>query len=130
MARRAVTIVLGLALIAALVVVLGFAALLMLGSSSVDTRTAFPSPSSARTLHLIETCRANACTHQAVVSMPAPGGGTVEIRCGLDIAADRPVFDRVEVDWLNDESGVMIRYGLTQTAMPSYALDFIRDCNA
>ena len=89
MPRRAITIVLGLVLIVMLVVLAGFAALLVLGASNDDARHVFTSPSGGRTLHLIETCRADACTHQAVIETSGPNGNTVEIRCGLDIAAAR-----------------------------------------
>lgn len=130
MTRRLIAILLGAIIVVVLVVLIGSGALLMLSSSSTDTSFSFNSPSNARTIRLIETCRDNACTHQAVISQATPDGGTLDIRCGLDIAADRPVFISLELDWLPDESGVMIRYGLTETVRPAYTLDFARDCNA
>lgn len=130
MARRALSIVFGLVLIVVLVVLAGFAALLVLSSSNDDTRHAFASPSGVHTLHLIETCRADACTHQAVLETVSSTGSPVEIRCGLDIAAEQPVFDTIEIEWLDDEGGVAIRYDLTETEIGTYTLDFTRDCNA
>lgn len=130
MARRVIWISLGAIAILLLVAVIGSGSLLVLSSTATDTSYSFNSPSNARTIRLIETCRDNACSHQAVISQNSSGGTRQDVRCGLDIAADRPVFEDVSIDWLPDEGGVLITFGAGLEAGGQYALDFARDCNA
>lgn len=126
---RLLTIFLGIGLVVILLVVIGSGSLLMLSSSSTDTSYSFNSPSNARVIRLIETCRGDTCTHQAIITQTASDGSVRDIRCGLDIATDRLVFTAVGVDWMHGERGVMIRYDVTQSGVPAYSLDFARDCN-
>ena len=127
---RLLTIFLGIGLVVILLVVIGSGSLLMLSSSSTDTIYSFNSPSNARVIRLIETCRGDICTHQAIITQTASDGSVVrDIRCGLDIATDRPVFTAVGVDWMHGERGVMISYDVSRSGVPAYSLDFARDCN-
>lgn len=93
-----------------------------------DTRHASSSPSGERTLHLFEVCFEESCVHQAILQLPSLEGPRVQIRCDLDIVAQRPVFDAVEVDWTEDENAVIIRYGINDSGRSAYGLDFARDC--
>lgn len=130
MSKRLFRIILGCVLLLTLLFVGGVIAILLLSANGEDIRHSFASPSGARTLYLVESCQGNACTHQAIIEMPGLEGGTIQVRCGLDIVASRPVFGEVVVDWTADENAVIIRYGINDTGGPAYGLDFTRDCNA
>lgn len=92
------------------------------------TRHASTSPSTERTVHLFEVCFEESCVHQAILELPSVEGPRVQIQCGLDIAAERPVFEEVEVEWAADESAVDIHYTATDIGDMTYNLDFTRDC--
>lgn len=130
MSRRAIVILVGVVLIATFALVLILGALLVFSASSADTRQSFVSPSGQSTIHLIETCHENVCSHQAVVSFTTSTGSAAEIRCGLEISTDQPVFSQLALDWWPDESGVFLRYGSPVVSAPGYPLDFTVDCNS
>lgn len=129
-ARRVVYLSVGAAVILLLIAMIGSGSLLMLSSTTTDNNYSFNSPSNARIIRLIETCRDDACSHQAVISETRGSGARHDIRCGLDIAADRPVFEGVTVSWMSAETGVTIRYGAGGRGDSTYELNFARDCNA
>lgn len=130
MSKLLFRVILGSVLLLTLLFIAGVVAVLLLSTNDEDTSHSFASPSGARTLYLIESCQGSTCTHQAVIEIQGADSGTVQIRCGLDIVADRPVFSAVEVDWSPNEDAVTIRYALMEEGGSVYALDLGRDCNA
>lgn len=131
MGGRVIALVMGMALLVSVLGVALFVVTFLLGTPDQQMQESFVAPSGERTLYLLESCEAGACTHEALIELPAENGnGALQVRCGLDIVAEQPVFDRVEVDWAPEETAVLIRYGIVDEEGPVYALDFERDCNA
>jgi hypothetical protein len=130
MASRWIAIVFGSALLFTVLAVTGIAALFTIAGSGNDIRYDFVSPSGRVDLYLIETCEREGCTHQAVIERPGLEGEPIQVRCGLDIEAIDPVFVSVDIQWISDESGVLIAFADTGGAGRSIPIDFDQDCNA
>lgn len=130
MASRWIAIVFGSALLLAVAAIIGIAALFTIAGPGNDIRYDFVSPSGRVDLYLIETCEREGCTHQAVIERPGLEGEPIQVRCGLDIEAVDPVFVSLDIQWVSDESGVLIAFAGADGAERSISIDFDRDCNA
>lgn len=128
--RRLVAATIGLLLLLAVLAAAGFVGILLLGNPDDETRSSFASPSGERTLHLIETCQPAACSHEALIEMPGIEGGIVQVRCGLDIEAETPVFDGVRVEWTPAEDAVLVRHADIGGGEETFVIDFAEHCNA
>lgn len=130
MARRWIATIFGVFLLLAALTIVAVGAVLIFSSSPEDVRYDFVSPSGQSDLYLIETCQRGGCSHQAVMETHRRDGRPIQLRCGLDIEASAPVFVRASVEWLTEESAIIISYFGDDGRINTLPVDFANDCNA